>query len=94
MAETRSLTYFARIAGTRESPISCGHRHALVEEAAACVRWRGEVYGEVYEEADDVIQDTFWTVSKEASPPGMAGSIERQSGCVLVGKSRSEIGGP
>jgi hypothetical protein len=62
----------------------------LVEEAAACVPLRGEVY----EEADDVIQETFWTVSKGASSRGTAGSIERQSGCVLVGKSRSEIGGP
>jgi hypothetical protein len=87
MAETRSLTY-ARIGGTRESPLICRHRHILVEEAAACVPWRGEVY----EEADDVIQGTFWTVSKETPMPGTAGSIERQSGCIFVGKSRSEIG--
>jgi hypothetical protein len=89
MAETRSLTYFARIGGTRESPIICSHRHAFVHEAAACVPFRGEVY----EEADDVIQDTFWTVRKDAPPPGVAGSTERQSGCTLAGKSRSEIGG-
>lgn len=87
MTETRSLTYFARIGGTRESPIICAHRHMVVEEAAACVAWRGEVY----EEADEVVQDTFWTVRKEAPSRGTAGSIERQSGCLFVGKSRSEI---
>ena len=87
MAETRSLTYFARIGGTRESPIICGHQHVLVEEAAACVPWRGEVY----EEADGVVQGTFWTVCKDVPPRGTAGSIERQSRSILVGKSRLEI---
>jgi hypothetical protein len=90
MAETRPLTYFARIGGTRESPIICGHEHMRVEEAAACVPWRGEVY----EEADEVIRDTFWTVSKDAASRSTAGSIQRQSGCLFAGKPRSEIGGP
>jgi hypothetical protein len=90
MAERRPLTYFARIGGTRELPIICGHEHALVEEAAACV----PSHGEVYEEADEVIQDTFWIVRKGASSHGTAGSIERQAGCAFVGKSRSEISPP
>lgn len=87
MAETKSLTYFARIGGTTELPIICGHDHARVEQAAACV----PLHGEVYEEADAVIRDTFWMVNKGAASPGTAGSIERRSGCVFAGKLRSEI---
>jgi hypothetical protein len=87
MTETRSLKYFARIGGTQEAPIFCHHHHWRVEEAAACV----PTHGEVYEEADEVIQDTFWTVRKDAPSPGTAGSVTRQSGCSLAGKSRSDL---
>ena len=87
MAETRKVTYEARIGGC-ESPILCDHRHAFVEAAAACVAQRGEVY----EDANGKFTSAFWIVDKTTPRPNWAGSIRYMTGSPYAGKNRTELG--
>lgn len=92
MAETRKLTYHARIGGTRKDPIFCdrdsSHEHRMVENAAACLPSTGVGrMGEVYEAADGVFTGAFFEY--ETREGGGKYSIASR-GSVLKGRKRSE----
>ncbi len=94
MPEIRKMTYHAQIGGVQEHPLFCTDankhpEHLLLENAAACLP-AGPIgnLGKVYEEADGVFTDAFWSYEKRGDGKKYS---QHKNGSPYKGKKRSEF---